>query len=378
MMPLVDDYLQKYIVDGLRFLKEHPNLIDRIFLTGKRNTLNSLKEFITKKSIKVVIGYPKDQTSLPCYVISLAPEQEVPLGLGDGEEEYLDYEGELGNNPDATEIAINEFSEYINGTYMNSNYRVECWSDNGDLTSYMYIILKWCLLTSKSKMIQNGWVNISLSGTDLEPVPDYMPIFIYRRSIQINLQYENLYYNNIENIRIPSDVIQNPENYGVDEEGNVILKETGDIVIPYQWVWVIRAHYYIKSTDGIEYSIHENGQHVYRSETTESGELKTKVVQKLPAAGVENTLYILCNVGPLSEKCNQYLFKDGKYKPVGLITEDMEEYTYNSEKIDEKDDEVLENAQEYTDNKEYTPEDIGLGQMGSEKVIGAFNSIFGE
>ena len=322
MMPLVDDYLQMYIVEGLRFLKEHPKLIDRIFLTGKRTTLNSLKEFITKKSIKVVIGYPKDQTSLPCYVISLAPEQEVPLGLGDGEEEYLDYEGELGENPDATEIAINQFSEYINGTYMNSNYRIECWSDNGDLTSYMYIILKWCLWTAKSKMLKNGWVNISLSGTDLEPVPDYMPIFIYRRSAQVNLQYENLYYNNIERIKLPSEVIQNPDKYEVDDKGNVVVKGTGEIVIPYQWVWIIKSHYYTKSSDGSELGDSVDNQYIYNPSDSK---LKTKVVKELPLEGVENTLYIICDLPP-TEKYNQYLYKDGKFKPSGMITENMEEY----------------------------------------------------
>ena len=67
----------------LKFLKEHPTIIDHIFHTGKRETLSKLRDFIENKKIKVIIGYPKDQTSLPCYVITLAPESEQPTGLGD-------------------------------------------------------------------------------------------------------------------------------------------------------------------------------------------------------------------------------------------------------------------------------------------------------
>lgn len=226
MIPLTDDVIQFYLAEKLKFLKKHPALIDRIFYTGKRETLSKLREFITKKPIKVVIGYPKDQNSLPCYVITQAPEQEIPLGLGDGTEEFLDYEGGIGEDSDTEAEMINKLSEFILGTYMNSTIRVECWSDNGDLTSYMYAILKWCIWTSRSQMLKNGWVNIKLSGTDLEPVPDYMPIFIYRRAAQITFMNENLYYQDIKEIEGYLDILDKIEN--VDDgsgNGDYILKE---------------------------------------------------------------------------------------------------------------------------------------------------------
>lgn len=265
MIPMVDDYLQLMIVNKLKFLKKHPSIIDRIFYTGKRETLSSLKDFIKNKPIKVIIGYPKDQTSLPCYVITLAPENEVPLGLGDGTDEFIDYEKGLGGlmdeEEDATdgdssielsdeeklmERAISEMSVHLNGTYMNSTYRIECWSDNGDLTAYMYIILKWCLWTSRQEMLSMGWVNITLSGTDLEPVPDYMPVFVYRRSAQINLQYENLYFSNTSVITNYIDIIENPDDYYIDDDDNIRTKDGDEIVVESTYIWVIVPNYYSK------------------------------------------------------------------------------------------------------------------------------------
>lgn len=255
MIPLIDDYIQFFIVEKLAWLKKHPVVIDHIFNTGKRETLNKLKDFIINKKVKVVIGYPKDQTSLPAYVITLAPEQEQPIGLGDDGEYYSGYELGLGEDADNWEkSAESKLSEFLAGTYMNATYRIECWSDNGDLTSYMYIILKWCLWTSRQQMLSLGWVNIKLSGSDLEPVPDYMPVFIYRRASQINLMYENLYYEEINNLSIYTDILEHPKDYDNDSDGNVIKIETGEIVIPAKYAWILRAHYYDDNTEEVYYT----------------------------------------------------------------------------------------------------------------------------
>lgn len=244
IIPLIDDYLQMLIAEKLKWLKEHPVILDHIFRTGKRETVSKLKDFITNRKVKVIIGYPKEQTSLPAYVITLAPEQEQPVGLGDDAEYFTGYDLGIGDDAeDHLQKAEEKMSEFIASTYMNSNYRVECWSDNGDLTSYMYIILKWCLWSSRQQMLDLGWVNIKLSGTDLEPVPDYFPFFIYRRALQVNLMYENLYYENIRSLERYVDVIERPEDYHKDEDGNVV-DEDGNIVIPAKFTWIITARYY--------------------------------------------------------------------------------------------------------------------------------------
>lgn len=251
MIPLIDDYLQLFIADKLKFLKDNPAILDHIFSTGKRETLRKLKDFVINNKLRVIIGYPQQATHLPAYVITLAPENEQPIGLGDNYNTYLDEDLGIGadtQSPIAKE-AEKEMRQFIAAVYMNSNYRIECWSDNGDLTAYMYVILKWCLWSNRQKMLALNWVNISLSGMDLEPAPDYMPIFIYRRALQINLMYENLYYEDIYKLKDISDIIKNPDEYEKDKDGNIKDKD-GNIIIPAKWVWVINAHFYIKDIGG--------------------------------------------------------------------------------------------------------------------------------
>ena len=249
MIPMVDDFLQMFIVEKLTWLKKHPKVLDYIFFTGQRSTLEKLRKFIEERKIKVVIGYPKDQTSLPAYVITLAPEQEQPSGLGDNYESWDDLGGMGIEEDDDSELeqgVKRELASYLSDTFMNGTYRIECWSDNGDLTAYMYIILKWCLWSSRQQMMDLGWINPTLSGTDLEPVPDYMPVFIYRRAAQLTVIYDNLYYENIDEIGKYFDVLDNPDDYKEDDDGNIVGPD-GEIIIPGKYKWVLTAHYYMKS-----------------------------------------------------------------------------------------------------------------------------------
>lgn len=245
MIPLIDDYLQGYLVQKIKFLKKHPKLIDLIFYANRRETLSSLTEFIVNRPIRVILGYPKDQTSLPCYVITLAPENEVPFGLGDGHDEFVDDLGlsEVIQDEELHGKVDKSLKVQVDGTYMNSNYRIECWSDNGDLTTYMYAILKWCIMSSRAEMLSEGFVNITISGTDLEPVPDYLPVFIYRRSLQVNLQYENHYFKDLNLVKESLKVLENPDDFKTNSNGDIVDKN-GNVIVSGEDTWILRPHYY--------------------------------------------------------------------------------------------------------------------------------------
>jgi len=76
---------------------------------------------------------------------------------------------------------------------MEFSYRIECWSDNSNFVVYMYHLLKFIMLYKRQLLIESGIVTPILRGTDLEPVPDYMPTFVFRRSLLIQGAIENYY-----------------------------------------------------------------------------------------------------------------------------------------------------------------------------------------
>lgn len=191
MIPLIEDYLKDTLVTRLNHLKKHPEYINRIFGNlGKRSTLSELTDYFLKKDIKTVIGFPREPNQLPCFVITLAGEQEVYNGLGDCTDEYLGYEDD-DEFVDPDERILEPSISCVN---MEATYRIECWSDNGDLTAYMYTLAKYAMLVSRTEMISNGLLLPKISAADLEPVPDYFPIFVYRRAMMLSFQYENKYY----------------------------------------------------------------------------------------------------------------------------------------------------------------------------------------
>lgn len=383
MIPLVDDYIQLFIVEKLKWLKQHPIIIDRIFRTGRRETISKLKDFLVNRKVKVIIGYPKEPSSLPAYVITLAPEAEQPLGLGDDSECWaVEGIGQVGSDDYCEGRAEEKLSEFIAGTYMNSNYRIECWADNADLCSYMYIILKWCIWSSRQQMLKMGWVNITVNGTDLEPVPDYFPIFVYRRALQINLMYENLYYEEIPALNDFVDVIEHPENYHPDKDNNVVRDEDNVTVIPAKYVWILRAHYYRVDT-GDEYYVKEYTDMKLTGELKPngSGGLTTVVVDDLPETGQPNVMYFVTRKDQVGAEDGyvEYMWINNKFEPVGMTGchVDLSKYATIQE-VEEKDEVVLDSSKTYTDSKEYTAEDVGIYDLGATEVNNAFNIIFGK
>lgn len=80
------------------------------------------------------------------------------------------------------------------GTMFNSQYRIECWSDNGDITSFMYYLLKFMMLRAREDFLKSGVVIPTISGGDLEPVPDYFPTFVYRRALNMSMKSESVFF----------------------------------------------------------------------------------------------------------------------------------------------------------------------------------------
>lgn len=240
LIRLTDDFIQDIIVRRVRWLKEHPLAISHIFYGAKRETVDRLRDFLVNKPVRVIIGYPKDQSSLPAYVITIAGEQEVPFGLGD---DIGTFSPSISDNPtELQQIAEETLAFNIAGVRFKSSYKIECWSDNGDLAHFMYVILKWALLSAKMEMDSLGWTEISQAGTDLEPVPDYFPIFVYRRALILNVATVAYFHSTTGAVEAYYDILSNLENYHIDESGNVVDAD-GNIVIPRHLRVFLQANY---------------------------------------------------------------------------------------------------------------------------------------
>ena len=185
MLPLVEDFLRSCVDSKVTWLKNNPEQIPKIFGTlGRRTSLKNFQQYVKQTDFKVLLGYPREANQLPAFVLTLAGEGELTAGIGECIDEDLSEE---------TEDEY-EYDYHVDTIYMDATYRLEVWTDNADLAVYMYIIAKWAMLVSRREMLENGFILPRVTGQDLEPVPDYFPIFVYRRALMINFQYENQFY----------------------------------------------------------------------------------------------------------------------------------------------------------------------------------------
>ncbi|UAV84350.1 hypothetical protein phi18_080 [Bacillus phage phi18] len=254
MIPVIEDYLSELVSRKIKQLKENPNLIAKILRVSAGRT-SRLVTYLgnPENKIAVVKGYPRPDAMLPCYAVLLAEEEETQDGLGDYDElgDYsvsdateeatvfegrsgqmqvqlsripLDYVVSIQNNstgvlldpseydvidPDKGIIgfftANVELEDSLTVTYSfketasegiitlyNATFRIEAWSANADLTGEMYHLLKWCLLSGRDELGQDKLlIRQKMSGGDLNPLPDYMPTFAYRRGLNFWCQYES-------------------------------------------------------------------------------------------------------------------------------------------------------------------------------------------
>lgn len=253
MIPLVEDLLTEVIETRLKWLKTNVDIVDRIFSQASVTSRNRLKEYLANNNIRVLRGFPIDRAQLPAYVIMLGGENEINQTIGNylGEDEetfdvvqtvetqrilkhdgmyvvktdnrplfsinsieydgitydvefeildeqrgivMLDFPVDLAHeNTVNIDYVYKESGTEVYGTYYQSQYRVETWTNNGDLTVQLYHLLKWIMLSSREEMAYKGLVVQNLGGLDFEPAPEYFPEFVFRRALTFQCTTENSY-----------------------------------------------------------------------------------------------------------------------------------------------------------------------------------------
>jgi hypothetical protein len=71
--------------------------------------------------------------------------------------------------------------------FMNNSHRIECWSNNAELTLWLYQIAFWNLLKFRA-YLESSWGLIlqRIEGGDIMPQPEFYPEFIYVRGLNFN------------------------------------------------------------------------------------------------------------------------------------------------------------------------------------------------
>lgn len=189
MIQLIDLFVKNKINKVLNYLSSNVELIDKFFLYADEKTNQDVKKFLKEYKIHVKSSYPREEVYLPSIIVLVENEQEVPYGIGSGIDE--NYIGLGENYLDWPKDEKHPIQENIQ---MQTSIRCEVWSDNAVTTSFLYAITKYCLLATRKEFEEENIILSSLSGGDLEPIPDFINFFVYRRALNLECEYTSSYY----------------------------------------------------------------------------------------------------------------------------------------------------------------------------------------
>lgn len=191
MIQLIDLFVKSRLRKVLAYLSDNTELIDQYFQYADDDTNEDIKRFIKEYKIDIRSSYPREELYLPCIVVLVESDQEVPYGIGNGIDENY-----IGNEIDENYLNWSKDIEHPiqESVQMQTNIRCEIWSDNAVITSFLYAITKYCLLTTRKEFEEENIILSSLSGGDLEPIPDFINFFVYRRALTLSCEYTSTYF----------------------------------------------------------------------------------------------------------------------------------------------------------------------------------------
>lgn len=185
MIPALELYIKELLTEELSEIRANPNIINKMFSLVGDARIAEFKQFISSKPVTVGLSYPRnEQAELPTVRIFLNSEEQENMAIGDVFETfYLEDE---------------EMEEFQMGVLMNFNFRIELWGDNPELVTYLYYLIKFIILSNRKAFSEHGIINPTMTGGDLEPLPEYFPVFVWRKAVILRGKVENSYTTDFE------------------------------------------------------------------------------------------------------------------------------------------------------------------------------------
>lgn len=132
-----------------------PLLLERVYGNLTPTLRADLERWLAEHDVPIVMGWPRDEQVTPCWVVVVNPEELSGTYLGD-----------------ASASEVGSYGEHLLGTAQrwSSTIGVLTYSENADLTRWLYDLAKWGLGSRRQQLAALFPHGQRMSGRDLEPV----------------------------------------------------------------------------------------------------------------------------------------------------------------------------------------------------------------
>lgn len=212
-MAVLPEYVfQRIIVNGIQVLRSNPKIIDQLLWNLPSESVESVKKTLGESPIGVFLQFPRQDTAVPFIVITLQDETESNTYLNDmlGSDMAPPEEFTYTNNPTIETlggVSINPILEgeppkifketalvERRGSGFTEKYNIEIATADYHFTVFLYTFIKTIFLQNRVRMEHNGIQNLMISGAEMNLKRDYLPDFVFVRSLSLKfLYYFDLY-----------------------------------------------------------------------------------------------------------------------------------------------------------------------------------------
>ena len=222
MSLLPEIIIREVLVEGIRELRSDPDKVRQLFRNSPQDLVDSFYGLLSNTTIDITLGYPREDSQFPCIAVILRGEQESDFFVGDilgsgydpdaglniteefffmgDEDSTITAAGPLdkkiiGEPARLFNLATPTYRE-VRGSGFRSTYLLQVMTDNQEFTIFLYVAVKFILLSNLMVLERNGIIDVALTGTDFLPQPSQQPNFIFMRGVTITFGY---YYDYVVN-----------------------------------------------------------------------------------------------------------------------------------------------------------------------------------
>lgn len=174
---MIQRFIFTALKQGVQAITDNPDLLEIVFENYElaEAEVKSIKTHWIANPPGVRHGFARSDDQFPLFALVLVNEHEAETVIGD--------DGGMIEERDDP-----DFGADIRTSFWEHNYRIMTYTDHPDVTQYYYEVAKSIIL--EARLDDVGIYDLSLSGGDVMPDPNYIPAHLFVRNLDVKVDRE--------------------------------------------------------------------------------------------------------------------------------------------------------------------------------------------
>ena len=170
----VERIITTVLREGYKVLKADLQALEDLFACFEPTVRASVKEWVQAHDMDVSLGYPIEDAKFPSW--------RVTLGMDANSDHFV---GDMLESSTSTTDPEKPFEDQV-GSQFRQAYQIHTFTDNPDLTHFMYLVAKMLIWANRSNFQSAGFYELTLSGRELPRDTSLQPQILYTRVLELS------------------------------------------------------------------------------------------------------------------------------------------------------------------------------------------------